>query len=54
MIIQITLHPTTMMWHGIRVYPAMSPQLPCKSKGQQHFSLLVFTVCSSGCNSGLG
>jgi len=41
---------STMTWEG----PAMSPQVPCKSKGQHLFSLLVFTVCSSGCDSGLG
>ena len=32
----------------------MSPKVPCKSKGQHLFSLLVFIGCSSGCNSGLG
>jgi hypothetical protein len=32
----------------------MSFQVPCKSKGQHLFSLLLFTGCSSGCNSGLG
>jgi len=32
----------------------MSPHVPWKSKGQHRFSLLVFTGCSSGSNSGLG
>jgi len=31
---------------------AMSTQVPCKSKGQHRFNLLVFTGCSSGSNSG--
>jgi len=32
----------------------MSPEVPCKSKGQHRFSILVFIGCSGGCNSGLG
>ena len=32
----------------------MSPQVPCKSKGQHRFSYLVFTGCSSGSSSGMG
>ena len=32
----------------------MSPQVPCKSKGQHRFSLLLFTGGSGGSNSGLG
>ena len=39
-------------WQGI--HPATSHQVPCKSKGQHRFSLLVFIGCSSGCNGGLG
>ena len=42
----------TMTWQGI--HPAMSAQLPSKSKGQHRYSLLEFTVCSSGSNGGLG
>jgi hypothetical protein len=42
----------TVAWWG--VHPAMSPQVPCKSKGQHVFSLLLYAGCSSGCNSGLG
>jgi hypothetical protein len=41
-----------MTWWGI--HPAISPQVPCKSKCQHRFSLLVFIGCSSGSNSGLG
>ena len=41
-----------MTWLG--VHPAMSPQVPCMSEGQQRFSLLVFILCSSGSNSELG
>ena len=41
-----TIPCITMTWQG--VHPAMSPQVPCKSKGQHLFSLLVFISCSSG------
>jgi hypothetical protein len=33
---------------------AMSSQVPCKSKGQYRFSLLLFTGCSCGSKSGWG
>jgi hypothetical protein len=36
------------------IHPAMSPQVPCKSKGQHLLSLLVFIGCSNGSNIGLG
>jgi hypothetical protein len=47
-----TIPCIAMMRYGI--HPAMSHQVPCKSKGQRLFSLLVFPGCSSGSNSGLG
>ena len=37
----------------VAIHPATSIQVPCKSKGQHHFSLLLFTGCSIGSNSGL-
>jgi hypothetical protein len=36
----------TTSWKGI--HPVMSPQVPCKSKGQHRFNFLLFTGCSSG------
>ena len=47
-----TIPCIAMTWYCI--HPAMSPQVPRKSKGQHRFSLLVFTCCRSGCDSGLG
>jgi len=46
----------TMYYNDVVVYSScdISPQVPYKPKGQHGFSLLVFTDCSSGCNSGLG
>jgi len=44
-----------MMYYNVVVgCSAVSPQVPCKTKGQHRFSLLLFTGCISGCNSGLG
>ena len=53
MIIQVR-YDTMYYYDVVRYNPAMSPQVPCKSKGQYLFSLLVFIGCNSGCNSGLG
>ena len=53
MIIQIC-RDTLYCYDVLGIHPAVSPQVPCKSKGQHRFSLLVFTVCSSGCSSGMG
>jgi len=47
-----TIPCITMTWYGIR--PEMSAQVPCKSKGQHPFSVLVFIGCGAGSNSGLG
>jgi hypothetical protein len=41
----------TVTWWG--VHPAVSFQVSWKSKGQHLFSLLLYSGCSSGSNSGL-